>query len=166
MIAERASRVYGFASDAYWLDLGTPEKYRQAHFDMIEGKVHDVSYPAPWVAEGAEVDLRAHLGRWVAVGGGASIGPEAEVDDSVLLPGAARGRRARRCCARSSAPGARVGAGAILVDSVLGEDARRARRDVAHGRAGARRHRRRGGLSVRRADTGRDGDDGIASGPG
>jgi len=114
--------VHGFASDAYWLDLGTPEMYRQAHFDMIEGKVHGVSYPAPWIANGAGVDLRAHLGRWVAVGDGASIGPEAQVDDSVLLPGARVGAGAKLL--RSIlAPGAQAGDDSTLVDSVLGEDA-------------------------------------------
>jgi mannose-1-phosphate guanylyltransferase len=115
-------RVFGFGSDAYWLDLGTPDKYRQAHFDMIEGKVHDVTYPAPWVAEGAVVDLRAHLGRWVAVGAGVRIGADAEVDDSVLLPGAevAAGAKVVRSIL---APRARVGPGATVVDSVLGEDA-------------------------------------------
>jgi mannose-1-phosphate guanylyltransferase len=114
--------VHGFASDAYWLDLGTPEKYRQAHFDMIEGRVHGVTYPAPWIADGADVDLRAHLGRWVAVGAGASIGSDAQVDDSVLLPGARVGAGAKLL--RSIlAPGAQAGDGATLVDSVLGEDA-------------------------------------------
>ncbi len=114
--------VYGFGSDAYWLDLGTPDKYRQAHFDMIEGKVHDVVYPAPWVAEGAEVDLRAHLGRWAAVSAGVVIGADAEVDDSVLLAGAEVGAGAK--VVRSIlAPRARVGRGATVVDSVLGEDA-------------------------------------------
>jgi mannose-1-phosphate guanylyltransferase len=114
--------VHAFASDAYWLDLGTPEKYRQAHFDMIEGKVHGVSYPAPWIADDAQVDLRAHLGRWVAVGAGASIGPQAQVDDSVLLPDARVGAQAKLL--RSIlAPGAQVGDGATLVDSVLGEGA-------------------------------------------
>src|SRR6185295_1255405 len=83
-VIEAGHPVFGFLADAYWLDLGTPEKYLQAHFDMLEGKVHDVSYPAPWIADGAMVDLRAHLGRWVAVGAGTSIGPEAQIDDSVL----------------------------------------------------------------------------------
>jgi mannose-1-phosphate guanylyltransferase len=114
--------VYGFASSPYWLDLGTPESYLQAHVDMIEGRVHDVSYPAPWIAEGAEVDLRSHLGRWVAVGTGARIGPNAQVDDSVLLPGAVVGAGAR--LERSIlGPGARAGDAAPLVDSVLGEEA-------------------------------------------
>jgi len=114
--------VYGFANEAYWLDLGTPEKYLQAHFDMIEGKVHDVTYAAPWVAEGADVDLRAHLGRWVAVGPGAHVGAGAEVDDSVLHAGAAVGADAK-VVGSVLAPGARVGEGATVTDSVLGEGA-------------------------------------------
>jgi NDP-sugar pyrophosphorylase family protein len=114
--------VYGFVADAYWLDLGTPEKYLQAHFDMFEGKVHGVSYPSPWVAEGAEIDLRAHLGRWVAVNAGASVGPDAQVDDSVLHAGS-RVEAGARLTGSVLAPGAVVGAGAVVADSVLGERA-------------------------------------------
>jgi mannose-1-phosphate guanylyltransferase len=112
--------VFGFSSEAYWLDLGTPEMYLQAHFDLFEQKVHGVSYPTPWVASGAEVDRRAHLGRWVAVGTGARIGPEAQVDDSVLHPGAVveKGARVGRSIVGT---GARIGPGATLSDSVLGE---------------------------------------------
>jgi mannose-1-phosphate guanylyltransferase len=121
-VIEAGRRVFGFGSDAYWLDLGTPEKYRQAHFDMMEGRVHGVSYPSPWVSEGAEVDLRAHLGRWVAVGEWARVGADAELDDSVLLPGAVVGAGAK--VVRSIlGPRAEVGAGAILVDTVVGEGA-------------------------------------------
>ena len=114
--------VHGFVADAYWLDLGTPEKYLQAHFDMFEGRVHDVRYPAPWVAEGAEVDLRAHIGRWVAVGRGAAIGPDAQVDDSVMHRGARVGAGAR-VTGSVLAPDAVIGDGAIVEASVLGQGA-------------------------------------------
>ena len=119
-VIQSGRAVFGFPSTSYWLDLGTPEKYLQAHFDMIEGKVHDVSYAAPWVAQDARVDLQAHLGRWVSVGAGAAVGPGAEVDDSVLLPGStvAEGARVLRSVL---GPGASVGSGATLTDSVLGE---------------------------------------------
>jgi mannose-1-phosphate guanylyltransferase len=81
--------VHGFVSDAYWLDLGTPEKYLQANFDLLDGRVRDApTYPAPFVADGASVDARAHLGRWVVVGEGARIGRDAQIEDSVLLPSA------------------------------------------------------------------------------
>jgi len=114
--------VFGFASDAYWLDLGTPEMYLQAHFDMLAGKLDGVRYPAPFIANAADVHLRAHLGLWVVVGEGASVGAEAQVDDSVLHPGARVGRGAR-VLGTILGPGARVGAGAAVTDSVLAEDA-------------------------------------------
>ena len=50
--------------------------------------MHEVTYPAPWVAEDAVVDLRAHLGRWVAIGPRATVGADAQVDDSVIMAGA------------------------------------------------------------------------------
>jgi len=118
-VIEAGHPVYGFVADAYWLDLGTPEKYLQAHFDMFEGKVHGVTYPAPWVAEGAHIALAAHLGRWVAVGAGASIGARAQIDDSVLHEGASVGAGAL-VTDSVLAPGAAIGDDAVVTSSVLG----------------------------------------------
>ncbi len=115
--------VYGFASEAYWLDLGTPEQYLNAHFDLLEGRVRgEPPYPAPYVADLATVDLRAHLGRWVVVGPGAEVRPEAEIDDSVLLAGAVVEEGAR-VLGSILGPGARVGAGATVAGSALAEGA-------------------------------------------
>ena len=114
--------VYGFASDAYWMDLGTPEKYLRAHFDIFEGRVRGLEYPAPWVHPGADVHLRAHLGRWVAVGVGAAIGADADVEDSVVLAGAQIGTGAR-VVSTIAGTNALVGAGATVVDTVLGDGA-------------------------------------------
>ncbi|HXF71758.1 MAG TPA: NDP-sugar synthase [Actinomycetota bacterium] len=122
-LIEEGRRVYGFPAEAYWLDLGTPEKYLQAHFDLLEGRVRGVRYPAPYVAPGARVHLRAHLGRWVSVCPEAVVGPDAEVDDSILLAGARVGAGAR-VLASIVGPGAEVGDGATVVGSVLAEGAR------------------------------------------
>lgn len=117
-------RVYGFLSRAYWLDLGTPAKYLQAHFDILEGNVEgEPAYTAPFVAEGAEVDRRSNLGKRVVVGVGARIDADAEVDDSILHPGAVVEAGARIV---GSILGARsvVGAGARVSGSVLAEGER------------------------------------------
>jgi len=114
--------VFGFASDAYWRDLGTPEEYLQATFDLLDGKLAGTSYPAPWIHPDSGVDLRAHLGRHVVVSTAASIGPDAEVDDAVLLRASVVGAGSR--VFRSIlGPSAKLGAGATIVDSVLGEGA-------------------------------------------
>ncbi len=119
-VIETGHLVVGFVADAYWMDLGTPEKYLQATFDMLDGKVAGASYAAPWVAADATVDLRSHLGRWVTVGPGARIDAGAEVDEAVVLGGAHVGAGAR---VRGSivGPGADVGAGATVSGSVIGE---------------------------------------------
>lgn len=122
-LIEAGRPVFGFLSDAYWLDLGTPEQYLRAHFDILEGKVaFEPHYAAPFVAESAHVDLRAHLGRWVVVGAGASVGAEAEIDDSVLHPGAVIESGAT---VRSSivGPRVRIGAAARVTGSSLAEGA-------------------------------------------
>jgi mannose-1-phosphate guanylyltransferase len=115
--------VYGFVSDAYWLDLGTPEQYLRAHADILEGLVRfEPAYPAPFLADDAWIDPRAHLGRRVVVGPGASVGEGAEVDDSVLLAGAVVEPWAR-VLASILGPRSRVGAGATVVGSALAEGA-------------------------------------------
>jgi mannose-1-phosphate guanylyltransferase len=119
----RGLPVFGFLTEAYWLDLGTPEKYLRAHFDILEGRVADLSYPAPWQGPGSDVDVRAHLGRWVVLGEGSSVAEGAEVEDSVVHAGASIGPGA---AVRGSilGPRSRVGEGARVDGTVLGEGAR------------------------------------------
>jgi mannose-1-phosphate guanylyltransferase len=117
-------KVCGFLSDAYWLDIGTPAKYLQAHFDILEGKVEgEPAYPAPFVAEGAEVDPRSNLGRRVVVGAGARVEADARVDDSVLHPGAVVEAGAQ-VVGSILGPRSVVGAGASVSGSALAEGAR------------------------------------------
>lgn len=122
-LIEAGRPVFGFISDAYWLDLGTPEQYLRAHFDILEGKVDfEPDYAAPYVAGDAEVDLRAHLGRWVVVGAGATVGADAEIEDAVLHPGAVVEPSAR-VIGSILGPRSHVGAGARVTGSVLAEGA-------------------------------------------
>jgi mannose-1-phosphate guanylyltransferase len=115
--------LYGFVSDAYWIDLGTPEQYLQAHADILDGKVgFEPAYASPFVAEGAEIDPGARLGRWVVVGRGARVGADARVDRAVLHAGVVVAERAR-VEGSILGPGARVGEAATVRGSVLGERA-------------------------------------------
>ncbi|MEX0984175.1 MAG: NDP-sugar synthase [Actinomycetota bacterium] len=115
--------VYGFGADGYWIDLGTPEKYLQAHADLLAGRVRGISYDAPWIHPSAEVDPSARLDAAVAVGAEARVGRGARVERSVLHAGAFIGAQA---VVLGSVVGAeaRVGAGARVSDSVLGAGAR------------------------------------------
>jgi mannose-1-phosphate guanylyltransferase len=122
LIADGA-RVFGFTSNAYWLDLGTPEKYLQAHADLLDGRVDgEGAFAAPFVDSTATVARSARLGRHAVVGARAVVSERAEVDTSVVMPGA---RVDADAVVRDSilAPRSMVGASARLRGTVLGEGA-------------------------------------------
>jgi mannose-1-phosphate guanylyltransferase len=112
--------------DGYWMDIGTPERYLQASWDILEGRVETQVRPtAPGLLVGADatIDEEAEVGPRAVVSVGCRVDRGAEVDDSVLLEGCTVGREAR---VRGSilAPGVEVEPGAQLVDAVIGRDVR------------------------------------------
>jgi mannose-1-phosphate guanylyltransferase len=111
--------VFGFVADAYWMDLGTPEKYLQAHYDLLSGRLRDVEYPAPWIAANADVEPGATVDALSAIGAEARVAAGARVDESVVHPGAsiAAGASVIRSIVGA---GARVGEGASVTACVLG----------------------------------------------
>ncbi|MGZ4114741.1 MAG: sugar phosphate nucleotidyltransferase [Actinomycetota bacterium] len=122
-LIEGGSPVFGFLSEAYWLDLGTPAKYLQAHADLLDGLVGgEPSWPAPCVDPSAVVDPTADLGRHVLISAGAVVAEHADVDESVLLEGV---RIEAGAVVRRSILGPRsvVGAKARVDDAVLAEGA-------------------------------------------
>jgi mannose-1-phosphate guanylyltransferase len=122
VLIEEGEAVYGFLSGAYWMDLGTPEKYLQAHADLLEGRLRGRRYDAPLVAQDAEVDASARLGARSVLGPGAVVEEDAWVEDSVLHAGSVVGRNAT--VTRSIlGPKSRVGADAVAEGVVLAEGA-------------------------------------------
>jgi mannose-1-phosphate guanylyltransferase len=91
--------LYARADDAYWIDVGTPERYLQASLDLVDG---NRSTTVAAIADGATVDGDVEHS---VVGAGACIAAGARVVDSVVLPGA------------------RIGAGAVVTHSVVGHGA-------------------------------------------
>ena len=110
-LVERGEPVFGFVSDAYWLDIGTPERYLQAHWDVLAGR--SAAAPAGrrsgdvLLAEGASVP-RGFAGPSV-LGPAARVAAGAVVERAVLLEGAAVEGLARDAVV---GPGAVVAAGA------------------------------------------------------
>jgi mannose-1-phosphate guanylyltransferase len=116
----------GLLLDGYWMDIGTPDRYLQASWDILEGEVETrVTPTAPGllVGAGAAIDEEASVGPRAVVSAGCRVERGAEVEDSVLLEGCTVGRDAlvRRSIL---APGAEVEPGAQLVDIVVGRDER------------------------------------------
>ena len=142
LLLAEGNALYGYVSDSYWLDIGTPQKYLQANHDVVAGLV-GTEPPGVrredrvWVGRGADVDPSARLigpcviGEGAAVGRGAVVGPlacvgaecgigeAAVVERSVLHD---RVQVATESTVRGSVLGAEVsiGTGSTLDDAVIG----------------------------------------------
>ena len=109
-------RLYGVATDDYWIDAGVPTLYRAANLDLLDGKRRTERCDA--VAASADVAPDAVIEHSI-VGAHVHVAPGATVIDSVLLPGASVGAGAR--VERSLVMGA-VGSAAVVRDSMVGAD--------------------------------------------
>jgi mannose-1-phosphate guanylyltransferase len=139
--------LYGQRLEGYWMDIGTPERYLQASWDILEGRVRTAVDPGiggagVLVEDGASIDRAAIikppalLQRETTIGAGATIGSRAvigarsevgeraAVRGSVLLSECRIGPRASVAEAILG-PGVEVGEGArIGAGAVIGEGAR------------------------------------------
>jgi mannose-1-phosphate guanylyltransferase len=110
--------------EGYWMDIGTPERYLQASWDILERRVRTAVAPtAPGllVAAGTEVATSARLGPRAVVSPGCTIAPGAEVRESVLLDGCTVGEGAS-VVGSVLAPGVSVLPGTKLADAIVGQD--------------------------------------------
>jgi NDP-sugar pyrophosphorylase family protein len=133
LLAARAP-VFGYLSDAYWLDIGSPERYLRAHHDILSGRARatvegtimaesttlsdGTEIVAPTLLSHAPVGAGVTLGPLTTVGPGARIGAGARIERSVVSAGAAVGERA---VVRDSVigAGATVEADAQLVGEII-----------------------------------------------
>ena len=105
--------VYGYRHTGYWMDVGVPERYRQAHWDMLNGALG-----AQWqqrLPAGSRVLLQANTTQ--ANASGPTIVPPVVMGREVeLAPGARLGPYA------VLGSGCRIGAAAVVRETILGED--------------------------------------------
>jgi NDP-sugar pyrophosphorylase family protein len=107
---QQPGRLYAMTNDAYWLDIGTPDKYLQAHADVLTGKLGPT--PAP--------DARAiSPGVWTQ--GDVAIDPEARLEAPVLLGDGVRVAAGARIAGSVVGAHCEIGPGARLLRSVLHE---------------------------------------------
>jgi mannose-1-phosphate guanylyltransferase len=142
----QAGSLYGYVGSGYWRDIGTPESYLQAHFDILERTVdtavadmlgEQYLYVAPsadidararvvppcYVGENARVGAGARVGPLAVIGAGAVVAEGATILESVIQAGVVIGPHAqveRSIVVRESS----VGAGTQLHSAVIGEGCR------------------------------------------
>ena len=112
LVKEQA--VYGIALAGYWLDIGTPDAYLQAHRDVLErnfttelgdalGPDYTLVDPTAEVSPAArlvppvlvrarrKIGAGARIGSLAVIGAGARIGEDACIESSVIGAGAVVG---------------------------------------------------------------------------
>jgi mannose-1-phosphate guanylyltransferase len=120
--------VYGIALPGYWLDVGTPESYLQAHRDVLE-RVFPTEVGSALGADftlvdpTADVDSGARLVPPVYVGPGAVVEAGARLGSLAVL--GAGSRLAAGSVVENAVVGSRatVGAGCSVIGSIVGDDA-------------------------------------------
>jgi mannose-1-phosphate guanylyltransferase len=136
--------LFGYEASGYWLDIGSPERYLQGTFDIIEGqlqtslaatlgpdhlsvadsaKINGRVAPAALIGPNCELARGAQAGSLVVLGRGVHVAEHTRVERAVLLDGAQIGAR---CVLRNCVVAARVRVGAhteISGGAVIGEDA-------------------------------------------
>jgi mannose-1-phosphate guanylyltransferase len=124
--------VFGLAQPGYWLDVGTPETYLQAHRDVLERTFRTevgerLGSGFTLIDPAADVHPEAHLVPPVYVGPGAVL--EAGVRAGSLAVVGAGARLERGVVVENAviAQGAVVEAGTVVVGSIVGADAHVAR---------------------------------------
>jgi mannose-1-phosphate guanylyltransferase len=134
--------LYGFPSDSYWIDIGTPERYLKGTFDIIEGNVATAvrerlgdgwlavdpaaevlgkTVPPAVLERGVRVGAGAHVGSLVVLGEDVAIGANSTVERAVILNGTqvGEGCELRDCIV---GPGCAIGpSSSITGGAVLGE---------------------------------------------
>jgi mannose-1-phosphate guanylyltransferase len=120
--------LYGWHADGYWIDIGTPERYLEATYDLLAGRVESALPPRdetdsliyePSIVAGARIGPLTVVGEHCSVGDRSSlersvlhesvvVGHEAQIVESVIAAGARVGHGAQ------IGPDAIVGAGAIV----------------------------------------------------
>ena len=134
--------LYGYVSDGYWLDIGTPERYLEATFDILEGTVGTAFaeragdgylvveqsvesegriIPSALVEHGCRIADGARVGGRVVLESGVMVGSNTTIERTVVMRGAEIG-------ANCTLSGCIVGGGVRIGDnthvtglSVLGE---------------------------------------------
>lgn len=112
---------YGYdARGAFWCDIGTPDEYRRASFDVVNGTFRIAHTHAGGVHPGARVESGANVHGNVWIGAGAVVEAKATITGpSVIGNGVLVGSNAT--ITRSIIwENARIGRGAVLCDAIVG----------------------------------------------
>jgi mannose-1-phosphate guanylyltransferase len=102
--------LYGIRLEGYWIDIGTPQRFLEANWDILESRVETVTTeliddrgvlvgegcdlgddvtvgPATLLGDGVRVAAGARVGPRAVIGPGCDLGEGVTIEESVLLAG-------------------------------------------------------------------------------
>ena len=107
-LVERGERFVAYVSHGYWIDIGTPAKYRQVHGDIMDGRFaaapfgnrpattiiaksakidRDVTIDSPcFIDEGVVVKAGASVGPYTVLGRDCKVREGARLDGAIVWP--------------------------------------------------------------------------------
>jgi mannose-1-phosphate guanylyltransferase len=142
-LLEEGVPIYGFPSDAYWIDIGSPDKYWQVQIDLLLGKALPIIYsdergkclihPTAQIGDGVLIGQHCQIGEGVKIIGPAVIGSNcqiqegAEIEQAILWNGVRVGPRAvlKKCLIADECfigRGSYLPKGVVLGDRVIVAD--------------------------------------------
>ncbi len=138
----RREPVYAYFSSAYWIDIGTPEKYLQLHRDLLSGKCRQFApapskevltgeqsniHPTAQITGPVVIGARCFIGRQVkltgpmVIGTGGNILEESVIEESIIWRNAWLGPRVK-LSKSILADNCHLNANSIIEESVLGDN--------------------------------------------
>ncbi len=84
LFLERDEPIYAYPSAAYWIDIGTPEKYLRLNIDLLSGKSSQYSFPS---GEKVIIGKQCHVHPTALISGPAVIGNNCTIGQRVRLKG-------------------------------------------------------------------------------
>ncbi|MEP6924140.1 MAG: NDP-sugar synthase [Pyrinomonadaceae bacterium] len=117
-LLEKVERFFAFiAKDSYWLDIGTPERYWQAHMDLLDGKIKN--FPPDGSGERGDIAHTADVDKKSLISSDCVIKPGAKIINSVLGAGVYVEEKA---VVKNSViwSHTRINANAVVTDAVIG----------------------------------------------
>ena len=88
LLLAQGGPVYAYSSSAYWIDVGTPERYLQLHRDLLSNKCRQYAF-APGeevlVGEQSHIHSTAQIKGPVVIGANCSIGHQVKLTGPVVI---------------------------------------------------------------------------------
>jgi len=142
LLLDQGKPIYAYPSSAYWIDIGTPEKYLRLHHDLLSGKsirhnfpsgkevlIGDQSFIHPTaqligpilIGSNCTIEQNVRLTGPMVIGSGSTIGEDTVIEQSIIWRNAQLGRRvnlknsivADNCCLNDNT---------VIDNSVLGDN--------------------------------------------